>query len=204
MQGISIVCMCPIGCRWYASGDPLAAPLDTYIIELCPGGWGHLTQIKLYPLLQARLSSWPYPLPKSLLFLSWARKPSQLMRLCNFITAPGGVSLYLLTISSLTENVLARPSPEPKASWVRKGHGRKAISNVLKGKRDNLRRSAPAPSNVTGSCAGAAAGQISAPKLNVWAELEDTDAAAVVAWLFSQPEFNLTTTEKATEWDNTV
>jgi primary-amine oxidase len=126
------------------------------------------------------------------------------MRLSRFITAPGALTLSLITFASITEDVLARPSPEPKASWVRKGHGRKAISDVLKGKRDNLRRSVPSPSNGTESCVGTPAAQISAPKVNVWAELEDTDAAAVVAWLFSQPEFNLTTTENSTEWDNTV
>lgn len=126
------------------------------------------------------------------------------MRLSILPNAPGALSLYLITFASLTETVLARPSPEPKASWVRKGHGRKAFSDVLKGKRDTLRRSVQTPSNATESCAGSLAAQISAPKANVWAELEDTDAAAVVAWLFSKPEFNLTTTENATEWDNTV
>lgn len=126
------------------------------------------------------------------------------MRLSNFPTAPGALSLYLIAFGSLAENVLARPSPEPKASWVRKGHGRKALSDVLKGKRDNLRRSVQSSSNATESCVGSLAAQISAPKVNVWAELEGTDAAAVVAWLFSKPEFNLTTTENATEWDNTV
>lgn len=126
------------------------------------------------------------------------------MRLSKSITPHGALSLYLISFASITENVLARPSPEPKASWVRKGHGRKAISNVLKGKRDNLRRSVPSPSNGTESCVGTSAAQVSAPKVNVWGELVDTDAAAVVAWLFSQPEFNLTVTENATEWDNTV
>ncbi|KAG8156734.1 hypothetical protein KVR01_013339 [Diaporthe batatas] len=126
------------------------------------------------------------------------------MRLSNFPTAPGALTFYLGTFGLLSESVLARPSPEPKASWVRKGHGRKALSDVLKGKRDNLRRSVQSPSNETGSCAGSLAAPISAPKVNVWAELEDTDAAAVVAWLFNQPEFNLTTAENATEWDNTV
>lgn len=126
------------------------------------------------------------------------------MRLARIIPAPGALSICLITLASITELALARPSPEPKAAWVRKGHGRKAISDVLKGKRDHLRRSSPSPPNQTESCVGTQAAQLSAPKVNVWAGLEDSDAAAVVAWLFSQPEFNLTTTENATEWDNSV
>lgn len=126
------------------------------------------------------------------------------MRLSKVVSGPGALSVYLVALASITEHVLARPSPEPKASWVRKGQGRKAISDVLRGKRDNLRRSVPSPANETESCVGTPAAQLSAPKVNVWAELEETDAAAVVAWLFSQPEFNLTITENATEWDNTV
>lgn len=126
------------------------------------------------------------------------------MRLSKIISASGALSVYLITLASLTEHALARPSPEPKASWVRKGQGRKAISNVLRGKRDHLRRSVSSPANETESCVGTAAAQLSAPKVNVWAEIEEADAAAVVAWLFGQSEFNLTTTENATEWDNTV
>lgn len=126
------------------------------------------------------------------------------MRLSRVVSGPGALSVYLVTLASITQHVLARPSPEPKASWVRKGQGRKAISDVLRGKRDHLRRSVPSPANETESCVGTPAAQLSAPKVNVWDELEETDAAAVVAWLFSQPEFNLTTTENATEWDNTV
>lgn len=126
------------------------------------------------------------------------------MRLPRVLSAPGALSVYLITLASITGDVLARPSPEPKAAWVRKGHGRKAISDVLRGKRDHIRRSTSSSANETESCVGTQAAQLSAPKVNVWAELEDTDAAAVVAWLFSQPEFNLTTTENATEWDNSV
>lgn len=127
-----------------------------------------------------------------------------MMRPSKRTSAYGALGVYLITLASIAEHALARPSPEPKASWVRKGQGRKAISDVLRGKRDNLRRSTASSTNGTESCAGTLAAQISAPKVNVWAELEETDAAAVVAWLFSQPELNLTVTENATEWDNTV
>ncbi len=40
--------------------------------------------------------------------------------------------------------------------------------------------------------------------MNVWGELADRDAADVVGFLFAQPELNLTASENATEWDNTL
>lgn len=125
------------------------------------------------------------------------------MRLSPGVSASSAVTLSLATLGLLAEDVFARPSPEPKASWVRKGHGRKAISNILKGKRD-VQRSTIAPRNESTSCAGAMPVEITAPKENVWNEMIDTDAAAVAAWLFAQPEFNLTVTENATAWDNSV
>lgn len=123
------------------------------------------------------------------------------MRLSSSLSAASATTLSLATLGLLVQDGLARPSPEPKASWVRKGHGRKAISNVLKGKRDA--RVAQRSDNVT-SCAGTAAVEITAPKANVWDQLNDVDAAGVVAWLFAQPEFNLTVSENATAWSNSV
>lgn len=125
------------------------------------------------------------------------------MRLSQGVSASSAVTLSLATLSLLAQDVFARPSPEPKASWVRKGHGRKAISDVLKGKRD-LRRSTIATRNESTSCAGTLAAEITAPKANVWSELIESDAVAVAAWLFNQSEFNLTATENATAWDNSV
>lgn len=132
-----------------------------------------------------------------------ARNKSTNMRLSQGVSASSAVTLSLATLSLLAQDVFARPSPEPKASWVRKGHGRKAISDVLKGKRD-LRRSTIAPRNESTSCAGTLAAEVTAPKENVWGELVDTDAAAVAAWLFTQSEFNLTMSGDATAWDNSV
>lgn len=125
------------------------------------------------------------------------------MRLPGTTTASSAVTLSVAALALLAPGVLARPSPEPKASWVRKGHGRKAISNVLKGKRDD-RLNTFARRDNTSSCAGAGAVEITAPKKNVWDQLDDVDAAGVVAWLFAQPEFNLTVTENATAWDNSM
>lgn len=127
------------------------------------------------------------------------------MKLPRSNPAGSTIVLALATGALLAQSASALPSPEPKASWVRKGHGRKAISNVLKGKRD-ARISAVLPRNetVSSSCAGTGAVEITAPKHNVWDQLEDIDAAGVVAWLFAQPEFNLTVSEDATPWDNSV
>lgn len=117
---------------------------------------------------------------------------------------PGSTPLTLATFTLLAQNVSGRSSPEPKASWVQKAHGRKAISNVLKGKRDVRINTVVARNETAASCAGTSAIKITAPKQNIWDQLEDVDAAGVVAWLFAQPEFNLTVAENATAWDNSV
>lgn len=128
------------------------------------------------------------------------------MRLPGTTPASSAAALSVAALALLAPDVLARPSPEPKASWVRKGHGRKAISNALKGKRDDrlLNTHARRLDNTSSSCAGVGAIEITAPKQNIWDQLEDVDAAGVVAWLFAQPEFNLTVSENATAWDNSV
>jgi primary-amine oxidase len=75
---------------------------------------------------------------------------------------------------------------------------------MLKGKRD-ARLSALYPRNETQqSCEGTGAVSITAPRQNIWDQLDDAEAAGVVAWLFAQPEFNLTVAENATTWDNSV
>ncbi|PSR81301.1 copper amine oxidase [Coniella lustricola] len=126
------------------------------------------------------------------------------MRVPEQLPLSSAVTVSLAVLGLLADNVSARPSPEPKASWVRKGSGRKAISNTLKGKRD-ARISTLSPRNETqASCFDTSAVAITAPKLNVWDQLQDAEAAGVVAWLFAQPEFNLTVAENATAWDNSV
>lgn len=126
------------------------------------------------------------------------------MRLPQAVSASSASALCLATLALLAQDALARPSPEPKASWVRKGHGRKVISNMLKGKRDARQNNLTPRANITSSCAGAAAVEITAPRQNVWDQLDDVDAAGVVAWLFAQSEFNLTVSENATAWDNSM
>lgn len=54
------------------------------------------------------------------------------------------------------------------------------------------------------SCVDSNATVIKAPKHNVWEGLTDEETASVVKWLFQQPTLNLTVTEGAGEWDNTM
>lgn len=88
--------------------------------------------------------------------------------------------------------MLAHPSPDPKANWVRKARGRK-----------NFSRDPYAHTGAT-ACVDSNATKITAPYKNVWDELDDTEAAAVVQWLFRQPELNLTVSDQAGNWDNAI
>lgn len=127
------------------------------------------------------------------------------MKLLGSTPASSSIVLALATGAFLVQSASSRPSPDPKTSRLQKGFGRKAISNVLKGKRDaRLNTVQPRNGTLPTSCAGTGATEITAPKENVWNTLDDVDAASVVSWLFAQPEFNLTVSENATSWDNTV
>lgn len=95
--------------------------------------------------------------------------------------------------------VLSAPSPNPKAAWVRQSRARKAASRI--GKRwSNETSTRPA---VT-SCSENNYTHVLAPKTNVWGGLTDVEAASVTQWLFAQSEFNLTVSDEAGEWDNTM
>ncbi|KAF2088297.1 membrane copper amine oxidase [Saccharata proteae CBS 121410] len=88
--------------------------------------------------------------------------------------------------------VLITTPPKSSSAWMRKTHERG-------GTHDRWRRQATG-----GSCAIPTAQSIAAPRSNIWAGLTDSEAAAVTKWLFSQRTLNLTLTENAGEWDNTV
>jgi primary-amine oxidase len=109
------------------------------------------------------------------------------------------MSLLLVGFVLHANDVLSAPSPDPKAAWVRQSRARKAASRV--GKRwSNGTSAQPA---VT-SCSDNNYTQVLAPKVNVWGGLTDVEAASVTRWLFAQPEFNLTVSDEAGEWDNTM
>lgn len=108
------------------------------------------------------------------------------------LSTPGVASLLLL--GCLTGDVLARPKPDP-ADMLRRTRGRKGLMRSLEGR--GHPKDPPA-------CADTPAKKIKAPKHNLWHGLSGDETAAVVQWLFHQPELNLTTTEDAGEWDNTM
>ncbi|KAL4785483.1 copper amine oxidase [Aspergillus varians] len=117
---------------------------------------------------------------------------------------PGGIASLLL-IGSLVGDVLANKL-DPSAELVRqKSRGRKALMRSLQG------RSSQAPdyskihkARSESLCEDSAPQEINAPKENVWYGLTGDETAAVANWLFGRPELNLTTTENASDWDNTI
>jgi primary-amine oxidase len=86
----------------------------------------------------------------------------------------------------------------PKAPWVEqyaRTRGRKAFtSSVAK------RNATEDPAD----CVIQNAQTTAAPKKNIWGGLTGEEASGVVSWLFAQPELNLTESEKAGNWDNTM
>lgn len=88
----------------------------------------------------------------------------------------------------------------PKTSWAQqraKGHGRKALSQAI-----NRRQFSNATDPV--DCVPHDPLDIEAPKDNIWGGLTGPEAAGVTQWLFAQTELNLTLSENATSWDNTM
>ena len=92
-----------------------------------------------------------------------------------------------------TDLSLARP----KSSWVRQGGRRpkNSVNPAAESGRNLQTRSA---------CIDANATTVKAPFQNVWNELSNEEAAGVVKWLFQHPEFNLTMSDEAGEWDNAI
>ncbi|KAK3940868.1 putative copper amine oxidase [Diplogelasinospora grovesii] len=113
--------------------------------------------------------------------------------------SPRAIVASILLLTCLVHDVCARPSPEPRSAWVRKGPGRKKMADHIKRAVEGKR-----PRSTEPSCVETLATNIAAPKTNIWGELSHVEAAAVVQWLFAQPELNLTVTDKATAWDNTI
>lgn len=86
----------------------------------------------------------------------------------------------------------------PKAPWAQhraKGHARKVLSSALGSRSYN---------ETEPDCVVKSALDIQSPKENVWGTLTGPEAAGVVQWLFVQPDLNLTATEDAGNWDNSM
>lgn len=99
--------------------------------------------------------------------------------------------LAILLFTSLCE---ARP--RPKAAWVRGARSRLAkSSNINKTVKRYVNGSA---------CHEAAPEDFRAPHYNVWSGVTNKEAADVTKWLFAQKELNLTVSENATEWSNSI
>lgn len=97
----------------------------------------------------------------------------------------------ILLLASLSE-----AKPRPKAPWVRGARHRLAkSSNINKVAKRFVNGSA---------CHEAGAEDFRAPHSNVWSGLTDKEAADVTKWLFAQKNLNLTVSENATEWSNSI
>ncbi|TKA83156.1 hypothetical protein B0A55_00722 [Friedmanniomyces simplex] len=103
-------------------------------------------------------------------------------------------SLGLLALGLLLLADSGQSAPQPKAAWMR-------------GARTRLAKSSKWNSNrwANGSaCVETAPSDFQAPKENVWSGLTNWEAASVTRWLFGQAELNLTRSEDAGNWDNSI
>ncbi|PNS15337.1 Copper amine oxidase 1 [Sphaceloma murrayae] len=109
------------------------------------------------------------------------------------------LSESLLLLSTLS-TAFARPSAKLEWRYHAKERAKKLLlkSGHLGRRADNSTISPPADNPCEGF------NHITAPADNVWVGLRDDEAASVASWLFAQPELNLTATEDAGEWDNSV
>ena len=111
-------------------------------------------------------------------------------------------STILASFCLLIGGVASRPSPEPRTGWLKKGAGRKHMADSIK---RSIRGDSGRPEKRDApTCAETLATDITAPKINIWQELSDVEVAGVAQWLFAQEDLNLTVSENATSWDNTV
>lgn len=101
-----------------------------------------------------------------------------------------------LTVALLVSNAAALPGTKwAPAAQRAKAQGRKALGASFDKRAMHQPRSECQMTNAT---------QIKAPKSNIWADLSKTETASVVKWLFGQSDLNLTVTDEAGPWDNTL
>lgn len=85
----------------------------------------------------------------------------------------------------------------PKSSWARERQKKGLIKNLKRWSNSTT----PQPAS---TCPQNPAPSVSAPKQNIFAGLTNWEAASVAQWLFAQPELNLTISDDAGEWDNSI
>lgn len=112
--------------------------------------------------------------------------------------SPRALLTSALLLSSATQDVFARPSPEPKIPMRHKGPARKKMANHIKRAMEGNR-----PRTVE-TCAETIAADITAPKANIWGALTSVETAGVVEWLFAQDDLNLTISDDVGAWDNSM
>lgn len=100
-------------------------------------------------------------------------------------------SHWLVLLLSATPLVRAIPRARPDPKW-HKDHKFRPEHTAFK--RQTASNACNANLNNT----------VTAPKLNVFRDLSPPEVAGVAQWLFAQKDLNLTTSEGAGEWDNTV
>ncbi len=110
--------------------------------------------------------------------------------------SPRALGISALLLGSLAQDVFARPAPDVRRKG---GPGKKKVSDHIKRALDHARRTTELP-----SCVETLANAIKAPKPNPFAPLTDVETAGVVEWLFEQKDLNLTTSDEAGSWDNTM
>lgn len=109
-------------------------------------------------------------------------------------------ALSLGALLLLGSDLVTQVNGLPKTPWAQqraKGHGRKALSHAIN-KRQFANTSEPA------DCVPHSPLDIEAPKENIWSGLTGPEAAGVTEWLFAQKELNLSLSDNATSWDNTM
>ncbi|KAK4186305.1 putative copper amine oxidase [Podospora australis] len=116
------------------------------------------------------------------------------------VISPRAIATSALVLTTFAQDALAAP----KAPWIRPGggyYGKKKMSNHIKRaiEGNNQKRAPETP-----FCAESLTTTVKAPKDNVWGTLVDVEIASVVEWLFAQEDLNLTITDDATGWDNTI
>ncbi|KAL2843196.1 copper amine oxidase [Aspergillus pseudodeflectus] len=119
----------------------------------------------------------------------------------------GGITSLLL-IGSLAGDVLANKLDKSAQTVRQKNRGRRALMRSLESRSNQHpsdRWNGKPPNEESAlTCEDTPPQEINAPKENVWYGLTDDETADVAKWLFGRPELNLTTSEIAGEWDNTI
>lgn len=114
--------------------------------------------------------------------------------MANMARSPLNRLVFLALSVSLFCSSLSLARPQPNAAWIRG-----ARSRLAKSSHSNSKRAVNGSACIETSPAG-----FKASKKNVWSGLTDAETANVTAWLFHQKDLNLTVSEKATDWDNSI